>query len=71
MSVNVSDLWKKVQIIVKINYFYSNNFIWKNIEKNQTCDVIKTREMREEVGKKPHKKEMENHSFLWRHIDDF
>ena len=29
------------------------------------------REMRGEVGKKPLKKEMDNPSFLWRHMADF
>ena len=32
--------------------------------KNQSCDVIKMREIRGEVGKKNSKKEMDNHSFL-------
>ena len=31
----------------------------------------KMREMRGEVGKKTAKKEMDNHSFLWRHMDHF
>ena len=41
------------------------------MEKVVQCDVIKMREMRGEVGKKPPKKEMDNHSFLWRHLSDF
>ena len=34
------------------------------MEKVAKCDVIKMREMRGEVGQKPAKKEMDNHSFL-------
>ena len=34
------------------------------MEKVAQRDVIKMREMREEVGKKPPKKEMDNHSSL-------
>ena len=44
---------------------------WTKCLKNQPCDVIKIREMRGEVGKKTPKKEMENPSFLLRHIDHF
>ena len=33
------------------------------MEKVVKCDVIKMREMRGGVGKKPPKKEMDNHSF--------
>ena len=43
---------------------------WTKCLKNQPCDVIKMREMRGEVGKKPLKKEMDNPSFLWRHMGD-
>ena len=32
--------------------------------KNQPCNVIEMREMRGEVGKKTHKKDMDNPSFL-------
>ena len=41
------------------------------MEKVAQCDVIKMREMSGEVGKKPPKKEMNNHSFLRRHMADF
>ena len=34
------------------------------MKKVAQCDVIKMREMRGEVGKKPPKKWMHNHSFL-------
>ena len=37
---------------------------WTNCIKNQPCDVIEMREMRGEVGKKTHKKEMDNPLFL-------
>ena len=41
-----------------------------NYVKDDSCDVIKMREMGGEVGKKP-KKEMDNPSFVWRHKADF
>ena len=41
------------------------------MEKVAQCDVIKMRQMRGEVGKKPHKKEMDDYSFLWRHMSFF
>ena len=41
------------------------------VSKNHTCDVIKMREMRGEVGKKIPKKYMDNPSFLCRHMHDF
>ena len=37
---------------------------WTKCLKNQTCDVIKMREMRGEVEKKTPKKEIDNYSFL-------
>ena len=39
--------------------------------KNQPCDVIEMSEMRGEVEKKNPKKDMDNHSILWRHMADF
>ena len=39
--------------------------------KNQPCNVIKMGEMRGEVGKKTPKEEMDNPSFLLRHMDHF
>ena len=35
------------------------------------CDVIKMKKIRGEVGKRTSKKEMNNHSFLWRNMADF
>ncbi len=39
--------------------------------KNQPRDIIKMREMRGKVGKKTPKNEMDNTSFLLRHVADF
>ena len=36
---------------------------WTKCLKNQSCDVIKKREVKGEVGKKTQKKEMDNPSF--------
>ena len=36
--------------------------LYQNCLKNDPCDVIKMREMRGEVGKKPPKKEMDNNT---------
>ena len=48
---------------------------WKlklnQVDKNQPCYIIKMREMRGEVGKKPLKKEIDNPLFLWRHMAEF
>ena len=47
-------------MVIKNNFFL-----------NQLCDVIKMRDMRGEVEKKTPKKEMDNPSFLRRHMADF
>ena len=39
--------------------------------KNQPCNVIQMSKMREEVGKKTPKNEMDNPSFLWRNMAYF
>ena len=41
------------------------------MEKGAQYDIIKRREMRGEVEKKPLKKEIDNHSFLGRHMSNF
>ena len=48
-------------------YKWTKFKLLQNCVKNDTCDVIKMRKMRGEVGKKTSKKEMENPSYLLRH----
>ena len=54
----------------KLVTFLVNDYFTKCL-RNESCDVMKIREMKGEVGKKPPKKEMNNPSFLWRHMDHF
>ena len=43
---------------------YRSQWLVDKVSQKQPCDVIKMRKMKGEVGKKPPKKEMVNHSFL-------
>ena len=58
-----------VSLIFDYHIFYTGTVRrrWKSLKKNS--DVIKWGMKRGGVGKKPPKKEMDNPSFLWHHIE--
>ena len=59
--------WWQKQNIIQVQVFRRGT----KCLKNQPCDVIKIREIRGEVEKKTSKKDMDNPSFLWRHMAVF
>ena len=67
---HVSSLEAQLLCIIKVFIRPSTSRGTKCL-KNHSCDVIKIREMRVEVGKKTLKNGWQNLSFLWRHVTDF